>query len=70
MNCNCLTELNERLKAENLELSSDLLSFRMPSFKVSINLPMRWRDKSKAPKGKKSSPPSALLNAGSMEGKG
>lgn len=62
MKCKCLTEMDEKLKAENLKLSDRHLGFAMPKFELSLYFFLEWIDKSKAPSGKKNSPPKMLVS--------
>lgn len=45
MNCNCIEEINGRLKEHNLRLSG--YAFVMPSFKTVFTINTEWIDKTK-----------------------
>jgi hypothetical protein len=55
MNCNCIKEIDEKLKEQNLTLTG--FAFVMPDFRSVPTVETGWIDKSKAPRGKKNSPP-------------
>jgi hypothetical protein len=55
MNCKCITEIDAKLKDQNLSLNC--LSWVMPSFTAVVTLKTEWIDDAKAPKGKKRRPP-------------
>lgn len=54
MNCNCIKEIDEKLREKNLELTG--FAYLMPDFRVVPTVNTAWIDKSKAPRGKKNSP--------------
>lgn len=54
MTCNCIAEVDEKLKEHNLQLSGYALM--MPDFKAIFTVQTEWIDQNKAPKGKKKSP--------------
>lgn len=60
MNCECINEMEERLKEKNLTITS--ITLAMPSFKTIPIITLAWRDKDKAPKGKRNNPPPLLAS--------
>lgn len=54
MKCDCINEINEKLKEHNLRLSG--YAFMMPDFKAIITINTEWIDRDKAPKGQKRNP--------------
>lgn len=55
MKCNCIKELDEKLKSQNLQITG--CAYAMPDFRLIPTIKTDWIDKNKAPKGKKNSPP-------------
>ena len=55
MNCNCLNDVDDKLREKNLRLAG--IAWVMPSFTVVVTIATEWVDDSKAPKGQKRRPP-------------
>lgn len=62
MSCNCISEIGDRLKTENLRLSPKHMGFRMPDFTLSLYFALEWIDKANAPAGKKNRSPNMFLS--------
>lgn len=60
MNCNCLKEIDDKLREKNLKLTG--YAFVMPDFSVVPQLATDWLDRDKAPRGKKRSPPAMFAS--------
>lgn len=60
MNCNCLKEIDDKLREKNLKLVG--YAFIMPDFSVVPQLATDWLDRDKAPRGKKRSPPAMFAS--------
>lgn len=54
VNCNCITEVNEKLKDKNLRLNCSALIYE--EWETRIYLRCEWIDKSKAPVGARRNP--------------
>lgn len=60
MNCNCIEEVNGKLKELNLKLSG--YAYLMPEFKRVFTINTEWIDRAKAPKGQKMKPTSMWVS--------
>lgn len=60
MNCQCLSKIDAKLKAQNLELTGCI--YVMPEFKRTPVIACGWIDRDKAPKGKRNSPPPMIAS--------
>lgn len=53
--CNCINEVDDKLKEHNLRLTG--YSLRVPDFTAVVSMRTEWIEKDKAPRGKRNSPP-------------
>ena len=60
MNCDCFSNINDKLEPDNLQLTG--YAIVLPDFKVVITIRTEWLHKDKAPKGKKNSPPPMIAS--------
>lgn len=58
MNCNCINEIDKKLKEKNLTLSG--FTFLYPTLHAVPTIATEWVDKSKATRGRKNNPPPML----------
>ena len=55
MKCNCLKEIDAKLKEKNLTITG--VAWIMPTFQKVFTIETNWIDRDKAPKGHKRTPP-------------
>lgn len=58
--CNCINKLDDKFREQNLKLVG--YAFMMPDFRSVVTIRTEWVDKSKAPKGKRKSPPAMIAS--------
>jgi hypothetical protein len=56
--CNCINEIDDRLRVKNLKLVG--YAFMMPDFRPMVSIRTDWVKRSEAPRGKKNSPPNMV----------
>lgn len=52
MNCNCVQEIEAKLKEQNIKLAESNFAMQWPECSMRFVIPTQWVDKTKAPKGK------------------
>jgi hypothetical protein len=60
MNCNCITELDEKLKDKNLTITG--VTLLLPDFKTVPVIACGWLRRQDAPKGKRNNPPPLIAS--------
>lgn len=60
MNCNCINEVDDKLREKNLKLVG--YAFIMPEFSARVQIATDWVSRNDAPKGQKQRPPAMLAS--------
>lgn len=60
MNCNCINQIDDKLREKNLKLTG--FAFIMPDFRLNPTVSTEWLDKDKAPRGQKRNPPAMFAS--------